>query len=425
MMSPKNRAASRRLFLQFLAASPLFASSGKALAEGLEIPSKLPDPIIWAPQTITGLIKSPKEAITVFDFEPVAKEKVPPAHFGYMASGIDDEVTLRANRADFQKIALRPRRLHDVSKVDASVEIFGVKYDSPIGIAPTGGNRAFDYLEGNEGELAVAKAAKAGNHVEVLSTVASTSIDDAMKARGGGVWFQLYASPSWDIAYALVKRAENAGSPVLVITVDRVAGRNQEIFERLRRIDSRNCADCHDNSSPAASVKNKPNFEGIDVGKTGVKNMLSANMTWDFVKRMRDSTKMKIVIKGLLNPEDAKLCVANGVDGFIVSNHGGRADDSGTSTISVLPEMVDAAGGRIPVFVDSGFRRGTDVVKALAIGAKAVFVGRPYLWGLGAFGQPGVERVLEILRTETQAEMAQCGAASIKELSPALVHRTA
>ena len=421
MMSPKHRARSRRLFLQFLAASPLFAASGKALAEGLEAPAKLPDPIIWAPQSLNALIESPKEAITVFDFEPVAKQNVPPAHFGYMASGIDDEATLRANRADFQKIALRPRRLHDVSKVDASVEIFGVKYDSPIGIAPTGGNRAYD----PEGEIAVARAAKAGNHVEVLSTQASTSIDDAIKAREAGVWFQLYATPSWDIAHALVKRAENAGSPVLAITVDRVAGRNQEIFERLRRVDSRHCADCHDNSSPAASVRNKPNFAGIDVAKTGVTNLLSANLTWDFVKRMRDATKMKIVIKGLLNPEDAKLCVENGVDGFIVSNHGGRADDSGTSTISVLPEMVAAAGGRIPVFVDSGFRRGTDVVKALAIGAKAVFVGRPYLWGLGAFGQPGVERVLEILRTETKVEMGQCGAASIKELSPALVHRTA
>jgi isopentenyl diphosphate isomerase/L-lactate dehydrogenase-like FMN-dependent dehydrogenase len=425
MMPSKRSAATRRLFLQFLAASPLFASVGKALAEDLEVPAKLPDPIIWAPQTLSGLINSPKEAITVFDFEPVAKQNVPPAHFGYMASGIDDEVTLRANRADFQKVALRPRRLHDVSKVDASVEIFGVRYDSPIGIAPTGGNRAYDYLAGNEGEIAVSKAAKAGNHVQCLSTQASTSIDDAIAARGGGVWFQLYASPSWDIAYALVKRAENAGSPVLAITVDRVGGRNQEIFARLSRIDSRNCADCHDNSSPAASIRNKPNFEGIDVAKTGVKNLLSANMTWDFVKRMRDATKMKIVIKGILSPDDAKLCVENGVDGLIVSNHGGRAEDSGTSSISVLPEVVDVVGGRIPVFVDSGFRRGSDVVKALAIGAKAVFVGRPYLWGLGAFGQPGVERVLEILRTETQVAMAQCGAAAIKDLSPSLVHRAA
>lgn len=423
-MTAFDRAASRRLFLQFLAASPLFASAGRALAEGLEFPGKLPDPIIWAPQTLDGMIASPKEAITVFDFEPVAKMKVPPAHFGYMASGIDDEVTLRANRADFQKVQLRPRRLHDVSKVDTSIELFGEKWSSPVAIAPTGGNRAYDYLADNEGEIAVSKAAKAGNHLQCLSTQASTSIDDAIKARGAGVWFQLYASPSWDIAKALVKRAENAGSPVLAITVDRVAGRNQEIFERLRKLDNRNCDDCHDRSSVQANQKTKPNFDGIDITKTGVTNLLSANMTWDFVKRMRDTTKMKIVIKGILTPEDGKLCVENGVDGLIVSNHGGRAEDSGTSSISVLPEVVAAVDGKIPVMVDSGFRRGTDVVKALAIGAKAVFVGRPYLWGLGAFGQPGVERVLEILRTETRVAMAQCGVASVKELSPAFVRST-
>ncbi|HEX9465059.1 MAG TPA: alpha-hydroxy acid oxidase [Alphaproteobacteria bacterium] len=410
--------ASRRLFLQFLAASPLFASAGRALAEGLEAPSKLPDPIIWAPQSLDGPIKSPKEAITVFDFEPVAKLNVPPAHFGYMASGIDDEVTLRANRTDFQKIQLRPRRLHDVSKVDASIELFGQRWSSPVAIAPIGGNRAYDF---GEGEIAVAKAAKAGNHLQCLSTQASTSIDDAIKARGAGVWFQLYASPSWDIAKALVKRAENAGSPVLAITVDRVAGRNQEIFERLRRVDPRNCDDCHDRTSIQANQKTKPNFDGIDL--SGVDNLLSANMTWDFVRRMRDTTKMKIVIKGILTAEDAKLCVENGVDGLIVSNHGGRAEDSGISSISALPEVVEAVDGKIPVLVDSGFRRGTDVVKALAIGAKAVFVGRPYLWGLGAFGQPGVERVLEILRTETRVAMGQCGVASVKELSPAFVRR--
>jgi 4-hydroxymandelate oxidase len=417
-MAP-DRTASRRRFLQFLAGSPLFAAFGRAQAEGLEAPPKLPDPLIWAPQSLQHLIADPKEAITVFDFEPVAKVNVPPAHFGYMASGIDDEVTLRANRADMLKYRLRPRRLHDVSKVDSSVELFGVKYDSPIGIAPTGGNRAYN----PEGELAVARAARAGNHVEALSTQASTSIDDAIKAREGGVWFQLYASPSWDIAKALIMRAQSAGSPVLAITVDRVAGRNQEIFERLKRVDARHCADCHDNSSPQAAVRSKPNFAGIDVAGAKVSNLLSANMTWDFVKRARDTTTMKIVIKGILSPDDAVLCVQNGVDGLIVSNHGGRAEDSGTSTISVLPEIVDAIGGRIPVFVDSGFRRGTDIVKALSIGAKAVFVGRPYLWGLGAFGQPGVEKVLEILRTETRVAMAQCGAASIKELSPALVQK--
>jgi 4-hydroxymandelate oxidase len=397
-----DRAASRRHFLQFLAGSPLLAGGGFAALAGEGPATKYPDPLVWAPLDPDQLIKSPKEAINVFDFEPVCRNNVPPAHFGYMASGIDDEVTLRANREGFLKFQLRPRRLNDVSKVDTSVEVFGVTYGSPVGIAPTGGNRAYD----PDGEIAVSNAAKLGNHLQILSTQASTSIDDANKARGGNVWFQLYASPSWDIAKALVKRAENAGSPVVVVTVDRVGGRNQETFFRLRRQDARTCTDCHDNSSPAASTRMKPNFEGIDVAATHVQNLQSSNMTWDFVRRLRDTTKMKIVLKGILAFEDAKLAAESGVvDGIIVSNHGGRGEDSGRSTIDALPEIVEVVNGRIPVLIDSGFRRGTDVVKALAIGATAACVGRPYLWGLGAFGQAGVEKVLEILRTETRAAM--------------------
>jgi 4-hydroxymandelate oxidase len=417
---PIDQATNRRLFLQYLAASPLFAGAFPAWASDNPQPvGKLPDPLMWAPLKTDDLIKDPKQAINVFDFEPVARANVPPAHFGYMASGIDDEATLRANREGFQKFQIVPRRLNDVSKVDMSIELFGAKWSSPIAIAPTGGNRAYNA----DGEIGVSSAAKLGNHLQILSTQASTSIDDAIKARGAPVWFQLYASPSWDIAHALVKRAENAGSPVVAVTVDRVGGRNQETFFRLLRTDTRTCADCHDNSTPQASVSNKPNFEGIDVAGTGVKNLQSSNMTWDFIRRLRDATKMKIVLKGILSPEDAKLCVENGVDGFIVSNHGGRGEDNGRSTIDALPEIVQAVNGRIPILIDSGFRRGTDVVKALSMGATAVCIGRPYLWGLGAFGQAGVERVLDIMRTETSAAMAQCGAASVKALSPALIRR--
>jgi isopentenyl diphosphate isomerase/L-lactate dehydrogenase-like FMN-dependent dehydrogenase len=419
-MPKLDETASRRRFLQFLAGSPLVAYGGfSALAgEGPLPAAKLSDPLIWAPLKADELIKSAKEAVNVFDFEPVARKNVPPAHFGYMASGIDDEVTLRANREDFLKFQLRPRRLNDVSALDASVELFGVKYDSPVGIAPTGGNRAYDF---GEGEIAVAKAAKAGNHLQILSTQASTSIDDVNKERGGNVWFQLYATSSWDIAKALIKRAENAGAPVLAVTVDRVGGRNQETFIRLTRQDTRACTDCHDNSTMQSSVRSKPNFAGIDVSSQ--RNLLSSNLSWDVLRRMRDTTKMKIVVKGILAHEDAQRCVEEGIDGLIVSNHGGRSEDSGRSTIDALPEIVAAVGGRIPIVVDSGFRRGTDVVKALAMGAQAVCIGRPYLWGLGAFGQAGVERVLEIMRTETRVAMAQCGARTVKELTPAMVRR--
>src|SRR3984957_7678679 len=240
MTSPIVLATSRRRFLQYLVGSPLFAS-GAISAYGVEAPSKLPDPMIWAPAE-GELIKSPKDAINVFDFEPVAHKNVPPAHFGYMASGIDDEVTLRANREGFLKFQLRPRRLIDVSKVYMSVELFGTKYDSPIVIAPTGGNRFFH----PDGEIAVAKAAKAGNHAQILSTAASTSAEDVTAARGAPIWFQLYASSKYEVAEALVKRAEKAGCLAVAITVDRVGGRNQETLFRLRKADTRDCSGCHD-----------------------------------------------------------------------------------------------------------------------------------------------------------------------------------
>jgi isopentenyl diphosphate isomerase/L-lactate dehydrogenase-like FMN-dependent dehydrogenase len=186
--------------------------------------------MIWASQDLEP-IKSPKEAINVFDFEPVVFQNVPPEHFGYTASGLDDEVTLRANREGFLWLQLRPCRLNDVSKVDMSVEIFGTTYDSPIFVCPTGGNQFFH----EEGELAVARAARAGNHLQVLSTSSNFSVDDVTKARGAPIWFQLYASPSWDVAQALIKKADAAGCPVLAVTVDHVAGRNQETLFRLMK----------------------------------------------------------------------------------------------------------------------------------------------------------------------------------------------
>jgi 4-hydroxymandelate oxidase len=408
--------ASRRKFLQYLAASPLVAS-GAIDVHGMEAPSKLPDPMIWGIAD-RELIKSPKDAINVFEFEPVARKNVPPAHFGYMASGIDDEVTLRANRDGFLKFQLRPRRLNDVSKVDMSVELFGVKYDSPVFVCPTGGNKFFD----PGGEVAVAKAARVGNHLQILSTSANDSVEDVTKARGAPIWFQLYASPEWEVAQALIKRAESAGCPVLAVTVDRVGGRNQETLFRLMREDTRECSACHDRTSFAKRASRRHNYDGIDLsGITGSGE--SSNLSWETVKRMRDITKMKIVLKGILTPEDAELAVQNGMDGILVSNHGGRGEDNGRSTIDALPEIITAVNGRMPVIIDSGFRRGTDVVKALAIGAQAVGIGRPYLWGLGAFGQEGVERVLDLVRTETRAAMQQCGVRSVKELNPSFVRR--
>jgi isopentenyl diphosphate isomerase/L-lactate dehydrogenase-like FMN-dependent dehydrogenase len=410
--------ANRRRFLQFLAASPLLAGgAGSALAETLLPRPKAPDPLMWGPFDPADLIKTPKEAINVFDFEPVCRQNVPPAHFGYMAAGIDDEVTLRANRQDFQKFTLRPRRLVDVSKPSIKTEILGVTYDSPIFICPIGGQKSFH----PDGEIAVAKAAKAGNHLQVLSTVASSSVEDVTAARGQPIWQQLYATNKWEVAEAVTRRAEKAGCHAIVVTVDRSGGRNQETLFRLRRGDTRECSGCHDRSSLQASYRTRPMYNTLDM--SGLKNIQSSAMTWDFFKRLRDVTKMKIVIKGILVPEDAVIAADNGIDAVLVSNHGGRSDDAGLSTIETLPDIVEAVKGRMPILVDSGFRRGTDVIKALCMGATAVGIGRPYIWGLGAFGQAGVERVLELMRIETTAMMQQMGAPSLKELKPAMVRR--
>ena len=411
---------SRRQLLKWLMASPLLAMPGMPAfaADGRpRLPAAAQDPRIWAPASLEPLIESPKDAINVFDFEPVARKNVPPAHFGYMASGIDDEATLRANREGFLKFQLRPRRLVDVSRVDTSTEILGVKYDTPIIVPPIGGHRAYH----PEGELAVARAAKAGNHLMILSTQSTTSPEDVMAARGAPIWFQLYATNKWEVSKALITRAERGGCLAVALTVDRNGGRNQETLFRLQRTDTRTCSTCHDRSSLQATYRRRPMYDGVDL--SGLDNIQASALTWDTIKRMRDTTRMKVVLKGLLAHEDATLAVKAGVDAIIVSNHGARSEDSGRSTIDALPEMLDAVGGRMPVLVDSGFRRGTDIVKALCMGAAGVCVGRPYIWGLGAFGQPGVERVLDLLRVELHAAMQQVGAPSIKSLVPAMVRR--
>jgi len=418
MSSDRDTAANRRRFLQYLASSPLLAAgSGSALAETLLPKTKLPDPLMWAPMDPTRLIKTPKEAINVFDLEPVCRQNVPPAHFGYMASGIDDEATLRANREGFLKFQLRPRRLVDVSKVDMSVDILGTKYSSPIVCAPVGGQRSFH----DDAESGVARAAKVGDHLQILSTMTSDTVEDVTKARGAPIWLQLYATNKWEVAAAITKRAENAGCTAMAVTVDRNGGRNQETLFRLRPDDKRDCTGCHDRGSLQTTLKNRAMFKGLDL--TGLRNTQSSAMTWEFFKKMRDHTKMKLLAKGILSWEDAVMAADAGLDGIIVSNHGARSEDSGRSTIDALPEIVEAVKGRIPIIVDSGFRRGSDIVKALCMGATAVCVGRPYIWGLGAFGQAGVERALEMLREETHGMLQQMGAQNLKQLTPAMVRR--
>jgi (S)-2-hydroxy-acid oxidase len=240
------------------------------------------------------------------------------------------------------------------------------------------------------------------------------------------VWYQLYPTDQWAVTRALVKRAETAGCTVLVLTVDLQGGSNRETQARGQRSDTRQCSSCHPTGPLGSSLDNvtamvarKPMFTGLDAST--VRTIQPLDMNWAFVKRLRDTTTMKIVVKGIVTSEDAALAVENGIDGMIVSNHGGRGEESGRATIQSLSEVVAGSDGRIPVLVDGGFRRGTDIFKALALGARAVCIGRPYIWGLSAFGQPGVEAVLAILRRELTTIMRQAGTVKVGQISRQLV----
>ena len=405
----------RRTFLRYLVGSPLFASAALAPMRGVLAAAEEDSYSVPKP---SELISSVDEAISVFDFEAVARKKLPPAHYGYLATGTEGNVTLRANREGFQRFQLRVRRLIDVRDVDTSIELMGTHWNSPIALAPTGNQKAFD----SHGEAAVARAAKETSSLQILSTVTTTSVEEVTRERGGPVWFQLYASENWTITQALLKRAEQAGCPVVAMTVDVQGGSNREMLKRFSRIDKRDCTLCHDRGSPQGSLRRKPMFDGLDLSQRGRGS--SRGLTWDFARRVQDATSMKLFIKGIVTAEDADLCVENGLDGIIVSNHGGRAEASGRSTIESLPEIVKAVQGRIPVIIDSGFRRGTDVFKALALGADAVAVGRPYLWGLASFGQEGVRAVLDMLRAELMMVMRQAGTTSIDKISSSHILRS-
>jgi 4-hydroxymandelate oxidase len=392
---------SRRRLLELAAASPIAAAAfrfGGALQ---------PQP--HAPITAIG------DALDVFDFDEAARRTLPPAHYGYLATGTDDDATLRANRDAFARYHLRPRRLVNVATPDLSVSLFGAKFDTPIALAPVGSLRAFH----PEGELAVARAARAGRYLQILSTVASHGVEAVNEARGEPVWFQLYATNDFSVTRALVARADKAGCPVLVLTVDNL-GNNRLTQERATRTDTRPCNACHPPPNPRYFTR-RPMFSGLDLAKA--MRLSPQDWNWDFVGRLRDLTRMKIVLKGIVTGEDAELARARGVDGLIVSNHGGRSEDSGRGAIECLAEVVAGAGGAMPVLVDSGFRRGTDIFKALALGAAAVCIGRPYVWGLAGFGQPGVEAVLAMLRRELELVMRQSGTPTLASITPKHVER--
>ena len=368
-------------------------------------------------QDADPLITAADQAVDVFDFERLARSKLPPAHFGYLATGVDGDATLHANSAGFEHYSLRVRRLVGVNQVDMSVNLFGTAWETPIVMDPVGSQRAFH----PDGELGSAKAARSRKSLQVLSTVSTTGVEDVNAARGEPVWYQLYPTDRWEVTEALVKRARDAGCPALALTVDLQGGSNRVTLARSIRLDSRDCKACHTTSRTQVSgfIAGKPMFDGLDITKVG--GLSSLDMNWEFVDRLRGIWPRKLLIKGIVTREDAELAIAHGVDGIFVSNHGGRGEDSGRASIDSLPEVVEGVRGRIPVIVDGGIRRGSDIFKALALGATAVGIGRPYIWGLASFGQAGVEKVLDILRNELTIAMRQAGTRRISDINRSYV----
>ena len=384
----------RRKFLKFLAASPLLTDFS-VFAQEVE-------------ETIGERLTDPSEVINVFEMEAIAREKMPPAHFGYLSTGVDSDITLRANRAGFTRFQIKPRRLVDVSQTDTSVNILGTEASSPIFLCPVGSHGAYHSVA----ELGTARAAAAKGHHMILSTQASTPIEEVTEARGAPLWFQLYPTDRWEYTVAMLQRAEAAGCTAVCLTIDLPGGRNTETQQIFTRQDTRTCSSCHTGQA-------KPIFDGLNMRGVGLNNPA---MTWDVIARMKDVTDMKVFIKGIEVAADSALAVQYGADGIVVSNHGGRATETDKGTIECLPEIVSAVNGRIPIIIDSGFRRGTDVYKALAMGASAVGIGRPYCWGLGAFGQAGVERVLDLLNRELLITMQGSGTPTINSIGPDYVN---
>jgi isopentenyl diphosphate isomerase/L-lactate dehydrogenase-like FMN-dependent dehydrogenase len=399
----------RRALLRFLAASPLLSAS-VPWVKGFAAES--------GPGAATKEATA-ADALDVFDLEAAAKRIVPPAHWGYLQSGVDGDATLRANQAAFGHWGLRPRRFVDVSHIDHSTEVLGTKMASPVMISPIGGLRSLNL----EADIGVARAARARNQTHIVSTQMSDVLEDIAAARGAPLWFQLYTTNRIEVTRQLVQRAQRAGCTVVAVTVDLPAGRNTVTAARLRREDTRQCSNCHlvdaaGNQRPNTAAKTM--FAGINTEGLG---LTSPSLTWDFIKQLKDMTTMKVVIKGIEAREDAELAVEHGADGVMVSNHGGRAMETGRGTLESLPDVVAGVAGRIPVLFDGGVRRGTDVFKALAMGASAVGIGRPYAWGLGAYGQAGVERVLDILNLELRLAMVGAGARTVREISVASLVR--
>ena len=350
----------------------------------------------------------------LLELEALAREVMEPGAFDFVVGGAEDEVSLRRNREDFERIVLRPRVLEDVSSVDTSTTVLGTPVSLPVLIAPAIGHK----LCCPEGELATARAAASAGTVLVLSTLATVSMEDVAAATGAPKWFQLYVYKDREVSRNLVQRAEAAGYKALCVTVDvpRIGHRERDLRNSFR----------FPQEHPFANFVGM-GLENLPVGVVGsnleayIVSKWDPSLAWADIDWLSSLSRLPVVIKGILTAEDALRAVEHGAAGLVVSNHGGRQLDSVDSSIAALPDVVEAVGERIEVLMDGGIRRGTDVLKALALGARAVLIGRPYLYALALNGEEGARRVLEVLREELATSMALAGRPTIAGIDRSLV----
>lgn len=348
--------------------------------------------------------------VNIFEFEAVAKERLPKEEYDFIAGGATDEITLRRTRAVFDSIMLRPRMLVDISQRDLSTTVLGQRIEFPVMCDPSGGHgRAHP-----DGELATARAAGAMGTVIILSSGSTYTLEEVAQAATGPTWFQQYLYRDRGLTRTMAQRAQEAGYSALCLTLD----------STMRAKRERNIRNQY--SSPPS-----PNYAGLELREyswdlssdapRGINDLVSRAATWSELDWLAANTSLPLLVKGIMTGEDARLCVEHGVKALIVSNHGARQLDTTFASIEVLPEVVAAVDGRLEVYLDGGIRRGTDVLKALALGARAVLVGRPLFWGLAADGEPGLRTVLQMLKDELDMAMAMCGRPTIDSIDISLL----
>lgn len=356
-------------------------------------------------------------AINLFELEMKARELLPQTAYDHQASGANDEITLHENRVAYERIALLPHMLVDVSQRHMGTSALGEPVSMPIFIAPT----AFQGLAHPEGEVATVRAAGAAKTLMTLSTLSTFSIEEVMTAATGPVWFQLYVLKDRAVSAALVKRAEAAGCKGIVLTVDApLLGRRERDLRNQFKMPDAPMATNLLNGGLQEPPGNTPG-PGL---APGIASLFDTALTWKDIDWLTSITKLPVLVKGILRSDDALLSVKHGASGVIVSNHGARQLDTTPPTISILPEIVDVVGSKVEVYVDGGIRRGTDVLKAIACGARAVFIGRPALWGLASGAEAGVRYVLEMLRQEFDLAMALSGCPTLSSITRDLIRRS-